>query len=177
MESRVVLLVDDEKKLLDAFKRSLIGEPYKTLFAESGKKAIEILEQNEVHVIVTDMRMPEMSGLELLKTVMQEHPHIIRLVLSGAKETDVVLDAINQGQIFRYVTKPWKHEEFKTIIRQAIEYYDLYRERAMLMTFFEQLMDGTKPEEINFSLMKALISTRKKPLYQQSKKSSSFVDN
>jgi len=171
MDKRTVLFVDDEEKILKSLKRSLTDEPYETLFAESGKKALEILRQEDVHVIVTDLRMPEMDGLELLRIVREEYPHIIRLVLSGYAEVDVLLNAINNGEVLRFITKPWKSAaEFKTIIRQAIEYYDLHSEREMLLTYFEQLIDGSEPEEINLRLIKALISKRKKHLYGWTKK-------
>ena len=129
MEKRTVLFVDDEEKVLKSLKRGLMDEPYKTLFATSGKEALEILGQQEVHVIVTDMRMPEMAGLELLKIVKEKHPSIVRLVLSGYTQITTLLTAINQGEIYRFITKPWKlEEEFQTTIRQAIEYYDLHAE-------------------------------------------------
>ena len=171
MDKRTVLFVDDEEKILKSLKRSLTDEPYETLFAESGKKALEIIRQEEVHVIVTDLRMPEMDGLELLGIVREEYPYIIRLVLSGYAEIDVLLNAINNGEILRFITKPWKSTpEFKTIIRQAIEHYDLHSERELLLTYFEQLIDGSEPEEINLQLIKALISKRKKHLYEWTKK-------
>ena len=171
MDKRTVLFVDDEEKILKSLKRSLTYEPYKTLFAESGKKALEILRQEEVHVIVTDLRMPEMDGFELLGIVREEYPYIIRLVLSGYAEIDVLLNAINNGEILRFITKPWKSTpEFKTIIRQSIEHYDLHSERELLLTYFEQLIDGSEPEEINLRLIKALISKRKKHLYEWTKK-------
>lgn len=125
MEKKTVLFVDDEEKILASLKRGLIDEPYKTLFASSGKKAIEILRQNQVHVIVTDMRMPEMSGLELLRAVKEEYPNIIRMVLSGYTQVSTLLTAINQGEIFRFITKPWKlEEEFKPAVRDAVKHYD-----------------------------------------------------
>ena len=134
MEKRTVLFVDDERKVLMSLKRGLMDEPYNCLFAESGKEALEILQQKDVHVVVTDMRMPEMSGLELLKTVKKEYPHIIRIVLSGYTQITTLLTAINQGEIFRYIPKPWKiEEEFKPAIRQAIDYYNLYSDRNRLM--------------------------------------------
>jgi len=174
MEKRAVLFVDDEEKVLTSLKRGLLGEPYETLFANSGKEALEILQRNEVHLIVTDMRMPKMDGLELLRTVKEEYPHIIRIVLSGYADIDTLLGAINQGEIFRFIPKPWKsNEELKTIIRQAVEYYDLHSEREMLMRFVEQIVDGTEPEEANFRLVKAIISKQKKHLYEWSKKCNS----
>jgi two-component system response regulator HupR/HoxA len=125
MEKKTVLFVDDEERVLACLKGGLLGEPYKTLFAKSGKEALEILEKNEVHVIVTDMRMPEMGGLELLKTVKEKYPHVVRMVLSGYTQVTTLLTAINQGTIFKFITKPWDFEEdFKPAIREAIEYYD-----------------------------------------------------
>jgi two-component system response regulator HupR/HoxA len=167
MEKRTVLFVDDEEKVLTSLKCGLLDEPYETLFAKSGNEALEIIRQHEVHVIVTDIRMPEMSGLELLKIVRKEFPHIIRIALSGYAQIDTLLTAINEGEIFRFITKPWKlNEELKTVIRQAIDFYDLHNERLMLMTFFEQLMDGIEPEKINFKLIQMLIAKRKKHLYE-----------
>ena len=125
MEKKTVLFVDDEERVLSCLKGGLLDEPYKTLFAKSGKEALEILEKNEVHVIVTDMRMPEMGGLELLKAVKEKYPHIVRMVLSGYTQVTTLLTAINQGTIFKFITKPWDFEEdFKPAIREAIEYYD-----------------------------------------------------
>lgn len=171
MEKRRILFVDDEEKILKALERSLLDEPYEALFANSGKKALEILNREEVHVLVTDMRMPEMSGLELLKIVKKEYPYVIRLVLSGYTDIDTLLAAINQGDILRFIPKPWKFdEELKTTIRQAIEFYDLHSEREMLMSFVEQMIEGIEPKEINFRLIQALISTRKRHLYEWRKK-------
>lgn len=130
MENRTVLFVDDEEKILRSLKRGLLDEPYNTLFASSGKEALEILKQKEVHIIVTDMRMPEMSGLELLKTVKQEYPHIVRMVLSGYTQVTTLLTAINKGKIFKFITKPWQlEEEFKPAVREAVEYYNFRNQR------------------------------------------------
>jgi two-component system response regulator HupR/HoxA len=129
-EKRTILFVDDEVRILQSLKWGMLDEPYNLLFAESGKKALELLEENEVHVIVTDMRMPEMSGLELLRIVKVKYPHIVRLVLSGYTQATTLLTAINQGEIFKFITKPWKMEkEFKSIIRQAVDYYNSQTER------------------------------------------------
>ncbi len=133
MEVKTVLFVDDEKKILTSLKRGLLDEPYETLFANSGKEALEILKRKKVHVIVTDMRMPEMTGLELLRIVKEEYPHIVRMVLSGYTQISTLLTAINQGEVYKYITKPWKLEEdFKPSIREAIDYYNLRSERDKL---------------------------------------------
>ena len=130
MEKRTVLFVDDEQKILRSLKRGLMDESYKSLFANSGQEALEILKKNEVHVLVTDMRMPEMSGLELLRIVKKEYPHIVRMVLSGYTQVNTLLTAINQGEIFKFITKPWQlEEEFKPAIREAVEYYSFRSQR------------------------------------------------
>lgn len=167
MEKRTVLFVDDEELVLASLRRGLLGEPYNALFASSGKEALKILEQNEVHVLVTDMRMPEMSGLELLKTVREKHPHIVRMVLSGDGEAATLLGAINQGEILRFISKPWKsNEALMTTVRQAIEFYDLHSERETLMRFFELWIEGVEPHSIDVQFLRALVSTRRKHLYE-----------
>jgi len=126
MEPKTVLFVDDDEFVLKSLRRGLTDEPYNTLFTNSGGEALEILKRTKVNVIVTDMKMPEMLGLELLKVVKDRYPDIIRIVLSGYTQVSTLLTAINQGEIFKYITKPWKLEEtFKPAIREALEYYDM----------------------------------------------------
>ncbi len=144
MEKRTILFVDDEEKVLRSLERGLLDEPYNCYFAKSGKEALEILEQNEVHIIVTDMRMPEMSGLDLLRMVKEKYPHIIRLVLSGYTQVTTLLTAINQGEIFKFITKPWRLEEdFKTVLQQAVDYYNLRTERDSLLQELQQYKEKT----------------------------------
>jgi YesN/AraC family two-component response regulator len=125
----------------------MLDEPYHLLFAESGKDALKILAENEVHVLVTDMRMPEMTGLELLKLVKEQYPRMVRIVLSGYTQVTTLLTAINQGEIFRFITKPWKMEEdFKPAIRQAVEQYNREAERDKLMAQLAGSQQGPGPE-------------------------------
>lgn len=125
MEQGHILFVDDDEKILKSLQRGFLDEPYQTFYATSGKEALEILEQEEVHVLVTDMRMPEMPGLDLLRIVKEKYPDVVRIVLSGYTQVGTLLTAINQGEIYRYITKPWKlEEEFKAIIKQALDYYE-----------------------------------------------------
>jgi len=134
MKRRTVLFVDDERNVLASLQRGLRNEPYNKLFAESGQKALEILEKNKVHVIVSDMRMPGMDGLTFLRKVKEKYPDIVRIVLTGYTQINQIIAAINSGEIFRYITKPWKmDDEFKTVIRQAIEYYNLQEGRRELL--------------------------------------------
>ncbi len=130
VEKRTVLFVDDDEAILRSLERGLLDEPYNKLFVKSCKEALEILQREEVHVIVTDMRMPEMNGLELLRIVRKEHPHIIGMVLSGHQDTTLKM-AVGQGEIFRLITKPWKlgGVEFELLVRGAIDHYNLQLKR------------------------------------------------
>ncbi len=123
---RTVLFVDDDEAILRSLERGLMDEPYNTLFTKSCQEALEILKREEVHVIVTDMRMPEMSGLEFIKIVKKEYPHIIIMVLSGYEEEASLKTAFERGEIFKLIPKPWKLKaNFEKLIRRAIEHYNL----------------------------------------------------
>lgn len=118
-----VLFVDDQEEILFLIKRMLKDESYTMLFAKSGQEALELIQENPVDVVVTDIIMPGISGLELLDVIKQSHPRIVRIVLSGFSHIPTLLSAINHGKIYRYITKPWHvDEEAKQIIRDALEY-------------------------------------------------------
>jgi len=126
----VVLFVDDESHILASIRRAVIDEPFEALFAGSAQEALKIIEERSVSVIVTDMRMPGMDGLMLLKIVREKQPKIIRMVLSGYTQLSQVLATINQGEVFQFISKPWQMEaELLTAVRQAIERFNLEGER------------------------------------------------
>lgn len=127
VEKRTVLFVDDDEVVLQSLERGLLDESYNKLFVKSCNEALEILQREEVHVIVTDMRMPEMTGLELLRTVRKDYPHIIGIVLSGYEQDATLMTAVEQGEIFRLIPKPWKFGglDFETLVRKAIDHYNL----------------------------------------------------
>ncbi len=125
MEKRTVLFVDDEEKFLRSLNRGLRDEPYNTLFANSGKEALEVLKSNEVHVLVADMRMPDMSGSKLLKIIKWEYPYIVRIVLSAYEHMGTLLNVVNEVNVFKFLTKPCKLEEvLKPAIQEALDYYE-----------------------------------------------------
>ncbi len=138
METRKVLFVDDELNILKAIKRMIRSEPYEFYFAGGGQEALDLLERENVHIIVTDLGMPVMNGLKLLKQVQGQYPNIIRLVLSAFSDTDSILNAINEGNVYRYVVKPWNDMELKLTVRQAIEVYNLHEERRALLKELEE---------------------------------------
>lgn len=119
-----VLFVDDEKNILNSIRRELMDESFDKLFAGSGDEALQILQEQEVAVLVTDMRMPGMTGLDLLKIVQEKHPDVIRIILTAYSHISTLVSAINSGQVYRYLTKPWKLEtDFIPAIRQALEFH------------------------------------------------------
>jgi response regulator RpfG family c-di-GMP phosphodiesterase len=114
-----VLLVDDEPSILSALRRLLRREGYRVLLADSADAAFAVLAREAVEVIVSDQRMPVMTGTELLARVKTLYPRTVRLVLSGYSEITAVTDAINKGSIHKYLSKPWDDEHLKSEIRDA----------------------------------------------------------
>ncbi len=134
MENKTtVLCVDDEVNILHSLKRLLRKEPYKLLTANCADEAFEILKQNEVQLILSDQRMPEMTGTELLKEVKKKYPNIVRVILSGYADLSVILEAINEGEIYRFLSKPWNDNELKTTIKQCLEHYAIIEENKLLL--------------------------------------------
>lgn len=134
-----VLFVDDELHILSAIRRAVVDEPFVSLFANSGKEALTFFENHEVSVLVTDMRMPGMDGLALMKAVREISPKTIRIVLSGYTQLSQVLVTVNQAEIFQFISKPWKmEEELLLIVRRGIERYNLEAERNSLREGLEQ---------------------------------------
>jgi putative nucleotidyltransferase with HDIG domain len=128
MEQHTVLFVDDEVNILKAVQRLLRHEPWKVLVASRAKEALAILDGEPAQVVITDQRMPEMSGVDLLSVIRERHPDVVRMMLTGYTEINVAVDAINRGAIYRLITKPWNDEELKATIRQALEQHELRHE-------------------------------------------------
>lgn len=127
-----ILVVDDEPEVLRSL-RGLLRMEFDVHTAESGAEALEILRSTPIHVVMTDQRMPELTGVELLNRVQGEWPDATRLVFTGYADIRAVIDAINEGHIFRYITKPWDADELMALLRQAGEQYDLIVERKRLL--------------------------------------------
>lgn len=121
-ETPCLLLVDDEANILSALKRLLRREGYRILTAESGARGLELLAANRVEVILSDQRMPEMTGTEFLSRVKALYPDTVRMVLSGYSELASVTEAVNRGAIYKYLSKPWEDNELKREIRYAFRH-------------------------------------------------------
>ena len=132
-----LLIVDDEPDVLDSL-RHLFHRTYKVVTAEGGEQALEILAAREVHVILSDQRMPGMAGDALLGHARRLHPDAIRMLFTGYADLEAVIRAVNEGHIYRYIVKPWDPEELQGIIRQAFEQYDLLAERKRLIAELQE---------------------------------------
>ena len=132
-----ILIVDDESYALSALKRLLRKEPYKLHVASSGHQALELLELITCEVVITDLRMPDISGLELIQQLKAKHPDIIRVILSGTEDIAMIIDAINSGEVFRFISKPVEPDLLKRIINDCIDYYFLKTERRHLQAQLE----------------------------------------
>ena len=125
-----MLVVDDEPDNLDLLYRTFRRD-FNVLRAESGIEALEILKQEgEVAVIISDQRMPEMKGTEFLSKTVPQFPNTMRIILTGFTDVEDLVEAINSGQVYKYITKPWDPSELKIVVQRAVETYDLLKQRS-----------------------------------------------
>lgn len=129
---RVLLVVDDEENILRAVVRLLRRDGYAVLTATGGQQGLELLAQHPVGVILSDQRMPGMTGSEFLERAKALRPQTVRLMLSGYTDLQSVTDAINRGAIYKFLTKPWDDELLRANVREAFEQYELRTERDRL---------------------------------------------
>lgn len=118
---RTLLIVDDEENILSALQRALRRENYTLLTAAEPAEALGILKQNQVDVVMSDHLMPNMSGLDFLKEVRALYPDVVRIMLTGHAQMSTAMEAINEGEIFRFLTKPWEDTELKVALHLAFE--------------------------------------------------------
>ena len=145
MERPTVLIVDDEPRVLDALEAILAAE-FPVVRADHGEEALGVLERQEVAVILTDHRMPGMTGVELLRRSQEIAPHAIRIVLTAYTDVDSLMEAINTGRIYHFIPKPWDPPEVLVVVRRAAERYELARENARLKDELELACNAMQRE-------------------------------
>jgi DNA-binding NtrC family response regulator len=137
-----ILLVDDEPEILYSLK-GLLRREFELHTAESGKEALEILKRHAIHVIMTDQRMPEMTGVQLMRRVKNEYPEAIRIVFTGYADIKAVIEAINNGGLYRYITKPWDPDELIEMLHEAAAKYDeIFERNRLLVDLREHVLQG-----------------------------------
>jgi len=153
METKIsVLYVDDEENNLISFKATFRLK-YKVYTALSGSDAMKIVEQHPIDIIITDQRMPQMTGVEFLEEVIKVNPEPMRILLTGYADMSAVVDAVNKGKIFHYLSKPWSEEELDETIQRA---YELFAERKKIKESFSRL--EITNEQLEFLLRQKLLS-------------------
>ena len=144
--------MDDEKDNLTVFF-STFRRKYKVFLASSGQEGMAIMKNNDIQLVITDQRMPEMTGTAFLEKIIPDYPDCIRIILTGFSDIDAVIQAINKGGVYRYITKPWDREEMKIMIDNGLETYNLKQQNKRL---FEEL------KEANLTLEKKVIDRTRK---------------
>jgi len=132
MENSTILIVDDEANILQALKRVFRREPYRVLTASSGAEGVEILQKEHVDLIISDQRMPEMDGTQFLARAKELYPETIRIILSGYTDVNSITEAINVGNVYKFILKPWEDEALRTTIRESLDIARLQRENKAL---------------------------------------------
>jgi response regulator RpfG family c-di-GMP phosphodiesterase len=132
MEAIKIVLVDDEELVLAALRRTLRRDNYEVIAFTAPEQALQFLETNPADIIISDHRMPTMSGLDFLIKVRKLHPETVRILLTGYADVEVAIRAINEGKLFRFLTKPWKDEELKATLLSASQLRRLTRRNREL---------------------------------------------
>lgn len=147
-----ILYIDDEEHNLVAFK-AVLRRDFEIYTAISVKEARKYLEDYEIKIIVSDQRMPQITGVQFFSEIKKSHPEPIRILLTGYSDMEAVIDAINKGEVYRYLTKPWDSDYMKSILHQAMELFDLRRENKQLVTDLKRVN-----EQLEFYLRQKLLS-------------------
>lgn len=132
MAEATILFVDDEEAILRSLQRALRKEPYRILTAGSGAEGLEILATETVELVVSDQRMPVMTGAQFLQKVREISPDSVRVILSGYAEPNIIVESINSGGVYRFIAKPWNDEELKSTLRQCLEHHRIVQENRRL---------------------------------------------
>ncbi|MBS1574614.1 MAG: response regulator, partial [Bacteroidetes bacterium] len=158
-----VLYVDDEVNNLNSF-RAALRRNYNVFTALSGEEGIDILTKNDIHVVVTDQRMPNMTGVQFLQHIPGEQDNI-RIILTGFSDMESIIEAINTGKVYRYITKPWDKDELKITIDNAIETVMLRRNNRKLILELQEnnahLEEKVKERTLEIENQKLLVETAK----------------
>jgi signal transduction histidine kinase len=154
VQRHTLLVVDDEPDVVQSLQ-DLLRREYRVLGATRAREGLRLLHEQPVHVVMTDQRMPEISGVDFLRSVRRDCPEAIRLLFTGYADIKAVIDAINEGHVYRYITKPWDPDELMTILRQAGEQYDLLQERQRLLDDLQR--KNQELEQANAELRQANI--------------------
>ncbi len=150
-------MVDDEPNVLKSLRRLMIDTDYRILTAESGDDGLQIIGQEDIHLVLSDYRMPGMNGVEFLRKVKDRYPETMRLILSGFADASAIVEAINDGQVYKFMPKPWNDQELMITIKRALEQFDLQLENINL---YKELQDRNKALEQLTGTLESTVAER-----------------
>lgn len=145
MPKYTILLVDDEPNILSSLTRLLRAEDREIFTAETAEDAwVKLKEIGGADLVISDNRLPNICGIDFLVKVRHLYPDAIRILITGYPDLESAIQAINKGQVYRFITKPWENEELKLIVKQAIDYYEVLRDNRVLLNIARQQAEWLK---------------------------------
>lgn len=145
-----ILFVDDEENILSSLVRLFRKEDYEVLTATSGADGLKIMESRDISLVISDHRMPGMTGVDFLARVKDISPDTIRIMLTGYADLEAAISAINKGEVYRFISKPWNDEELKLTVRQSLDYRDLVLKNRSLTRTVKKQYDVLKGLEKDY---------------------------
>ncbi len=151
-----ILVVDDEETVRDSLASILSREGYRVSMAESGDEALRILKDQPIQLVISDHNMPQMTGIEFLKLVRERHPHVLRIMLTGDPDPQTIIRSINEGEVYRFIKKPWDNTMLRVTVYFAFETVVLEEENRRLIAALRRQMSFLRDLEKDFPYLAAV---------------------
>jgi len=153
---RTILVVDDEEQVRTALTSLLEREGYTVTSAEGPTEALEILRQQPIKLVISDHNMPDMSGIEFFRLIRERHPHVCRIMLTGDPERETIIRAVNEGEVYRFLPKPWNNTTIRVTVYFAFEAIQLEEENRRLVKALRRQLQFVRTLERDFPYLAAL---------------------
>jgi len=127
-----IMIVDDEPANLRTLLR-VFRQDYQVIIAESGAEALTLLQQHDVALMISDQRMPQMTGIELMKKAVEVRPQMVKILLTGYTDISALIESINSGLVYRYLTKPWNNDDLRLTVARALEHYEITKSNHLIV--------------------------------------------
>jgi DNA-binding NtrC family response regulator len=163
IKEKHVLLVEDEDTVRNALSRMLVREGYRVHVAENGEEGLRVLKEKPIHLVISDYSMPKMTGLEFLKLVRERHPDVVRVMLTANPNSEVVVRSINEGEVYRFIRKPWDKTALRVILHFAFEAITRDEENRRLLSVLRPQVDLLLDLERDFPYLSALARDEGEP--------------
>ena len=156
VKEKSILVVDDEESVRESLTSVLSREGYTVHPAEDAEQGLRILKEQAVHLVISDHNMPRMTGVEFLKLVRERHPHVLRIMLTGDPDPQTIIRSINEGEVYRFIKKPWDNTMLRVTVYFAFETIQLEAENRRLLAALRRQMQFLRDLEKDFPYLAAL---------------------